>query len=286
MKARIAGLVVVIFATAAAWWHFRTAGSVPANTPALETPVVLSDGTRSVLHGVKSPVEVRFFCMLDDAGAPAGLRSFAGRVDKLLAEYERESGGKLNVTRITTRSTTNENAALAAGIRPTELDKGDGDYLGIAVLDGQQKESLVQVSQQWEPALEADLSRAIASAGIIAAAPVPSSAIASTADTAAIKDLINTHPQLAAATLDQGTQMLRNEALTDFATVVKDMQAQLQVAQQQYKDSESANSEAAQAAAREQIRQIPAAQTEKLAGIGTRLTRQINAFQQYRSTTQ
>jgi hypothetical protein len=203
----------------------------------------------------------------------------------LLSEYERESNGKIKLTRITEFSPENANAALAAGIRPINLDKGDGCYLGIVVVDARKKASLVQISEQWESAVEADLSRSLAS--LDSAAPAASSpAVATVADASAVHDLLQSNPELASASLEEGTQMLRAAALVDFASAVKEMRAQLDAAEQKFKDAQSANSEPGQAAARAELQRIPADQSAKLALIGSRLEKQIDAFRQYKSSAQ
>ena len=92
------------------------------------------------------------------------------------------------------------------------------------------KGSLVPLSLQWEPAVEVDLSRAIAALD----APVLP-AMTSTVDAAAVQELIQAHPELASATVEEGTQILRASALVEFASAMKDMQAQLTLARQRFK---------------------------------------------------
>ena len=108
------------------WCIGQRGGRSGEKSNAVEAAIGLSAGTRSVLQQVKSPVEIRFYCLLDEPSASAALKSFAGRVDKMLSAYERQANGKIKVTRINAPSTENDNAALAAGIRPLDLDKGEG----------------------------------------------------------------------------------------------------------------------------------------------------------------
>lgn len=276
---------IAIALTAFVWSRSLTRQRIAAeNSAREESAATLSAGTESVLQGVKSPLKIRYYCVLDPAGASDGLRAFAGRVDRLLSEYERRANGKIKVVRITQPETADLNAALAKGIHPINLDKGEGSYLGIVVEDGGQKDAVVQLSEQWEPAVEIDLSRAIASLSV----PKPAAAqpaITSTADAASVKELLQSNPDLASATVEQGTQMLRNAALQDFTAAAKDLQTQLQKAQQDFKDALDANSGSAQEAARAELKQARSDQEQKLAEISARYQKQLAAFQQYKSTT-
>ena len=167
---RLRGLVpgLALFATGialGAWWISRAASSVPA-TPVNAGPAGLSAATKAVLQHLGSPVEIRFYSLLDPATVDNSGREFSGRVDQLLSQYEQEAGGKIKVVRVNSFSTASANAAMADGIRSFNIDKGDACYLGIAVVHGGQKESLASLAPEWEPALEFDLSRAIAGIGV------------------------------------------------------------------------------------------------------------------------
>ena len=65
------------------------------------------------------------------------------------------------MTRFGSETNANPNAALADGIKGFNLEKGEGCYLGIALSSKGKKEVLPQLSPEWEPALESDVSRAI-----------------------------------------------------------------------------------------------------------------------------
>jgi len=121
----------------------------------------LSAGTKAVLQRVAAPVEVRFYSVLDPATTAETLRTFAGRVDQLLSEFEKEAGGKIKVVRHSTPSAVVAAAASSDGIRPFNLDKGEACYLALVVSQKDRKELLPDFSPDWEPALESDLSRAM-----------------------------------------------------------------------------------------------------------------------------
>ena len=115
----------------------------------------LSDSTKAVLQRLNSPLEIRFYSLLDPASVPDSLPAFAGRVDQLLSAYEQEANGKLKVSPLNTQSPANANAALADGIKPFNLEKGDACFLGIAVASQARKESSPNSprsgSRPWNP---------------------------------------------------------------------------------------------------------------------------------------
>ena len=165
---RVRGLVLGLAFFAAgtalsAMWFARAPSRQPAAPESAGQPA-LSEATRAVLRRLGSPVEIRFYSLLDAASASESVQAFSGRVDQLLAQYEQEAAGKIKVIRSKILSPASANAALADGIKPFDLDKGDGCYLGIAVVRAQQKETLSPLAPEWEQALEPDLTRAIARA--------------------------------------------------------------------------------------------------------------------------
>ena len=57
----------------------------------------LSEGTKKVLRGLEAPVTLRFYLSRGDQAMPVQMRSFAQRVDDLVAEFKSVAGGKLVV---------------------------------------------------------------------------------------------------------------------------------------------------------------------------------------------
>ncbi len=269
-----------------AFWFYRTTGR---NASGLERVVgvvrPLSEGTQAVLQRLDSPVEIRFYSLLDPASVSQALQAFAGRVDQLLAEYESEAQGKIKVVRFNAQSDAASAAAAATadGLRPFNLDKGEACFLGIAVAKDARKESLPRLYPEWEEALEADLSRAIERvyqsrppAQPFAALPPP--------DTAAIEAVRRSIPDLASVSVDEGTRILREAALKEFTAAAKDMESQVQEAQQRLNQARQSHSEAEQQAAVQHLRQVQAQQTEKLQQIAARSQAQIAALKQLKET--
>jgi hypothetical protein len=257
-----------------AWWFLR-APPAPA-APGSVGPPGLSEATRAVLQRLGSPVEIRFYSLLDPSSASDSVRAFSGRVDQLLAQYEQEAAGKIKVSRSKIMSSSSANAALADGIRPFDLDKGEGCYLGIAVVRARQKETLSPLEAEWEQALEPDLTRAIARAVAgDAEAPTPSSADPATLDT--VKRLI---PNLDSVSLDQGKEALRQASFAQFQQAVQEMQARVKEAEGRFLQAQADQSEDGQEAARKELQQIQADHLASLRRLTAASQAQMNALQQ------
>ncbi len=278
-------LVLVAFGCglgAGAFWMHRVARSQAATAQASAdaAPVAgLSDGTKAILKRLSSPVEIKFYSLLEAPGTPETLKAFAHRVDELLSLYQQEGDGKLKVTRCTSQSNANVNAAVADGIQPRKLESGDEYFLGVAVLNEGRRESLARLSPEWEAALEIDLTRAIANA--IESAPgagggAPGNLKPVTA--AAVEDLKRLIPDPDSMSLEDGTRLLRQAALKDFAQAAQKSQAQLQEAQQRLAQAQSTGSSADQQAAVKALQEMQAGQTDRLKEIASQSQAQIEAW--------
>jgi hypothetical protein len=262
-------------ATLSAVW-FSHHGSSPAAPVASDADTVaLSDATRAVLQNLSSPVEIRFYSMLDAASVPDSVQAYAGRADQLLAQYERAAGGKLRVIRCNSLTNASANAAEADGISAFNLDKGDACFLGIAVVCGTQKETLSHLAPEWEQALEPDLTRAIARA----AEGKPGAQPLARTDADTLKAVRRAIPNLEAVSLAEGTKALRDAGLAQFQQAAAEMQAQVKDAEQRFLEAQASQSEAAQQAADEQLRKIQAEGKDKLQQIAINAHNQIAALQ-------
>ena len=233
-------------------------------------PSTLSDGTRAVLQRLSSPVEIRFYSLLDPASVSESDRAFAGRVDSLLSEYQREGAGKINLTRhLALADPGAANAAAADGIKPFNLDKGDACFLGIAVACEGRKEALAQLFPEWEPALESDLTRAIArvmgSTPSASAVPEPPKT-----DKAALEEVKRLVPNFASVSVDDGMLTLREAALKDFQATASEAEIKVKEAQQRLAEAQKGGSDADKQAALKALQQLQAEQTEKLRQISAR----------------
>jgi hypothetical protein len=275
--AKILLLAVVLLGVAAGAFWYSHHDTIKNQSVAGGTG--LSDGTRAVLKNLDAPVTIHFYTLLDKTSVPAETFAFAGRINDLLAEYQQAGDGKISVTRF--KASSDADAATADGLMPFNLDKGDACYLGVAVSCKGQKESFPQLSAVWEPALEADLSRAIARlsatqpnspANVMASSSAPSAA--------AVNDLKLALTNLADITVEDGSQLLRATAFQDYSTVAAEMEAKVNEARQHLADAQNGGSEADLQAAKKQLQSLEAEQMEKLKQIAAKLQSRISTLEQ------
>lgn len=279
-------LVVCLLGIAGgAFWFYSASRRNPAsaNGQAGSTPAsLLSDSTRAALGRLESPLEIRFYALLDPATVPDSVTAFAGRVGQLLSAYQQEAGGKIKTTSVTSQSNPNANAALADGITVFNLDKGAACYLGIALALSGRKETLAHLSPEWEQALEPDLTRAI-----IRLVDVPRFITVPTAvsqiNTAAVQEVRALIPDLAAVSVQAGKQILQDAAYKEFAAAAKEMETQVQAAEERVTQAKNGGTDAERQAALQHLQQVQAEQNEKLKAIAARSKAQIDTFQQLKA---
>ena len=260
-----------------AFWFSRPPAPVASDS---ENPVALSEATKAVLQHLDSPVEIRFYSMLAASGVPDSVQAYAGRAGQLLAQYEQVAGGKVRVVRCDSLAEAGANAAEADGISAFNMDKGDACFLGIAVVCGNQKESLPRLAPEWEQALEPDLTRALARAAAAKqGAPSPARI-----DSATLEAVRRSIPNFDAVSLQEGTQVLREAGRTQFQQATVEIQAQVKEARQRFLQAQAGQSEAAQQAAREQLRRVQSEAADRLKQIALNSHLQIAALQQIKQT--
>lgn len=257
-----------------AFWYYR------ATRPVASQPQsALSESTRNALKALDSPVEIRFYSLLDKTSVPESLNDFAGRVNQLISEYPSEADGKISVNRYDTPSDAAATAASADGIKPFNLEKGDACYLGIAVIGNGQRESLPRLAPEWEQALEFDLTRAIVRVAGTKSAPAPTAELAKS-EAAAAEDVKRMIPNLDSVSVEEGTRMIHAAALEEFKAAAAEMEGKLKEAQQLVIQAQDSPSEASQQAALKQLQQVQGAQTEKLQQIAARAKARVAALEQ------
>ncbi|HNQ87769.1 MAG TPA: Gldg family protein [Verrucomicrobiota bacterium] len=129
----------------------------------------LSEGTKKILGGLKSPVTVNFYCTQGENEMPIPLKTYAKRVEDLLDEYRQASGGKIQIRKFDPQPDSDaEDAARLDGVEGQNLSDGglislgDRIYLGLAVSCIDQKAAIPFLDPSRERLLEYDLTRAIA----------------------------------------------------------------------------------------------------------------------------
>lgn len=246
-----------------------------------ESGVALSASTRAVLGQLNSPVEVRFYSLLDPASVSESMRAFSGRVSQLLGAYEQQSGGKIKINRFESIADSSQ-AASSDGVRPFNSDKGDPCFLGVTLISSGKKEVLPMLSPDWESAVEPDLSRALARLTSAPAPIRPANPPAVTPETiAAVRRQL---PNLESISVTEATRVLREAALKEFQTATTEMGPQLQEAQAKILQAQSSGSATDQQAAIKQLEQLQAAQTEKLKQIAAQSKAEVEALEQLKAT--
>ena len=141
----------------------------------------LSPGTHAIVSKLEAPVRIRFYYTQGSNAVPVGLKTFAQRVEDLLAEYRAASKGKVVIERFNPEPDSDaEDSAQLDGVEGQMTNTGEKFYLGLAVSFLDQKAAIPVLSPDRERLLEYDITRAIAQVsatkkaviGIMAGLPV------------------------------------------------------------------------------------------------------------------
>jgi ABC-type uncharacterized transport system involved in gliding motility auxiliary subunit len=242
----------------------------------------LTESTKAVLRRLDSPLEIRFYSILDPATVPNALPAFSRRVERLLAAYQQEASSKINLTRFNAESASGAKAASEDGIKAFNLEKGEACYLGVALVLKSHKETLPELAPDWEPALESDLSHAIARL-VEMTQPSKPIAGAAQADAAAAEEVKRAIPNVESVSLEEGKRILREAALKEFKTAAAEIEQQLKDAQQRLNQAQNSGSATEQQAALKNLQKVQADQTERLQQIAARSKAQIQALEQLKA---
>jgi ABC-type uncharacterized transport system involved in gliding motility auxiliary subunit len=129
-----------------------------------EHAFTLSPGTRAILQKLDTPVRIRFYCTQGESPTPETvyLKTYAKRVEDLLAEYKQAARGKLVIELKDPEPDSDaEDSAKLDGVEGQMLRNGEPFYLGLAVSVLDEKQALPFLDPNRERLLEYDLSRAI-----------------------------------------------------------------------------------------------------------------------------
>ena len=129
-----------------------------------EKAYTLSAGTRSILHRLDTPVKIRFYysSSAELTQDTLFLKTYAQRVQDLLAEYKQAAKGKLIIENYNPKPDSDaEDSARLDGVEGQMLPSGEKFYLGLAVSMLDTKEAIPFLVPNRERLLEYDISRAI-----------------------------------------------------------------------------------------------------------------------------
>lgn len=129
-----------------------------------EKAYTLSAGTRAILAKLDTTVKIRFYCTQSGDTTPETvfLKSYARKVEDLLAEYKQAGKGKIVIEKYDPQPDSDaEDSARLDGVEGAPLRSGERFYLGLAVSLLDSKEAIPFLQPNRERMLEYDLSRAI-----------------------------------------------------------------------------------------------------------------------------
>lgn len=122
----------------------------------------LSPGTKAILSKLEAPVKLRFYYTQGGNAVPVGLKTFAKRVEDLLAEYRAASGGKVVIEKFNPEPDSDaEDSAALDNVEGQMTNAGEKFYLGLSVSFLDQKAAIPVLSPDRERLLEYDITRAI-----------------------------------------------------------------------------------------------------------------------------
>jgi len=123
----------------------------------------LSDGTRALLGKIEEPVTLDFYFSRNATSVPVSYKNFGARVEEMLRQYVRASGGRLVLNVINPEpDTPEEERATAAGVQPQMIPStGEQIYFGLVATQADQQEAITAFNPQRESFLEYDLSQLI-----------------------------------------------------------------------------------------------------------------------------
>lgn len=140
------------------------ASSVPARVDlTAENIYSLSDGTKAMLGKIEEPVALELYFSRDASGLPIAYKNYAVRVEEMLRQYARASGGHLTLNVVNPRpDTPEEERATAAGLTPQMAQSGGEQFFfGLVAIQADQQKTIPAFTPQREQFLEYDLSKLI-----------------------------------------------------------------------------------------------------------------------------
>ena len=128
----------------------------------------LSPGTKAIVSRLEAPVKIRLYYSQGSNTVPVGLKTFAKRVEDLLAEYRAASNGKVVVEKFNPEPDSDaEDSANLDGIDGQMTNTGEKFYLGLSVSFLDQKAAIPVLAPDRERLLEYDITRAISQVSTI-----------------------------------------------------------------------------------------------------------------------
>ena len=123
----------------------------------------LSRGSKAVLAKLDADVTLKYYVSSSAADMPAQLKTYAARVQNLLKEYERASGGRLVLEAYDPKPDSDaEEWAQRYGVEPQTVNPlGSPVYFGVVAVCGDNEQTLGALSPRTEATLEYDVTRLV-----------------------------------------------------------------------------------------------------------------------------
>ena len=122
----------------------------------------VSDSTKALLAKLEQPVQLDFYVNKSLKDLPLPFTSFGTRVEQMLRQYERASGGMIKLRVIDPQpDSPEEEMATSAGLHGQEWSDGSMIYLGLVATQGDVEKNVPFFDWNKEDFLEYDLSRLI-----------------------------------------------------------------------------------------------------------------------------
>ena len=123
----------------------------------------LSDGSKAVLSKLEEDVTIKYYISSSAADMPMALKTYGQRVENLLKEYVRASGGRVALEAYDPKPDSDaEEWAQRYGIEPQTVNPfGSPIYFGLVAVCGDHEQTLGTLSPQTESTLEYDVTRLV-----------------------------------------------------------------------------------------------------------------------------
>lgn len=242
----------------------------------------LTESTLATLKGLDAPLNIRYYAVIDQATIGATVSDYAERVRALLNQYQSEGNGRVNVARLDSRTDAVISAAVADGMKPFNVDRGEVSYLGLLFSYKGRTEAIPLLSTEWERALESDITRAIAR--LTAVKPVATrSTEAPVPNAAAIAEVKSIIPNVGSLSEDECKRMLQEKALTALTAVSQEAEAKVKEAEQRLVAAQKDGSDATILEARSSLQKAQLQQAERIKDVAAQLQEHLAALKLIKS---
>jgi ABC-type uncharacterized transport system involved in gliding motility auxiliary subunit len=131
-----------------------------------ENIYTLSPGTKALLAKISEPTTLDLYFSSEASGQFVEYKNYAERVQEMLRQYARASGGKITLNVIDPEpDTPEEEKATAAGIEPQTIPNGGQFYFGLVATQADQQKVIGALNPEREQFLEYDVSELIYGVG-------------------------------------------------------------------------------------------------------------------------